>query len=88
MATRIATFFTAHPASVDETYFEHMAFAGRFAFRLFSRPSRPWSTPSCRSSSKRRRAPSCANSTSARTIADADGLGSSGTLPVDLTSRH
>ena len=35
MATRIATFFTAHPASVDETYFEHMAFAGRFAFRLF-----------------------------------------------------
>jgi hypothetical protein len=35
MSTRIARLFTAHPASVDETYFEHMAFAGWFASRLF-----------------------------------------------------
>ncbi len=27
--------FTTHPASVDETYFEHMLFAGRFSLRLF-----------------------------------------------------
>lgn len=26
--------FTSHPQSVDETYFEHMRFAGWFAFRL------------------------------------------------------
>ena len=31
----VKTAFTAHPASVDETYFEHMLFAGRFSFRLF-----------------------------------------------------
>ena len=28
--------FTEHPASVDETYFEHMQFAGRFSARLFA----------------------------------------------------
>lgn len=27
--------FVAHPQSVDETYFEHMRFAGWFAARLF-----------------------------------------------------
>ncbi len=27
--------FCAHPASVDETYLEHMAAAGGFALRLF-----------------------------------------------------
>ncbi|RUM96212.1 hypothetical protein EET67_18790 [Pseudaminobacter arsenicus] len=32
---RIAKLFTAHPAAVDETYFEHMAFAGKFSGRLF-----------------------------------------------------
>jgi hypothetical protein len=35
MATRIARLFTEHPASVDETYLDHMAFAGWFAGRLF-----------------------------------------------------
>jgi hypothetical protein len=32
---RIAKIFTAHPAAVDETYFEHMAFAGKFSGQLF-----------------------------------------------------
>jgi len=35
MATRIARLFIDHPASVGETYFGHMAFAGWFASRLF-----------------------------------------------------
>ena len=35
MATRIARLFIDHPASVDETYFGHMAFAGWFASKLF-----------------------------------------------------
>ncbi|ABS13981.1 MULTISPECIES: DUF6356 family protein [Brucella/Ochrobactrum group] len=35
MTTRITRLFTEHPQSVDETYFEHMAFAGRFSFKLF-----------------------------------------------------
>jgi hypothetical protein len=30
----ISRLFLAHPASVGETYFEHMAFAGWFAARL------------------------------------------------------
>ena len=34
MTTRITTLFTAHPASVEETYLEHMAFAARFSSRL------------------------------------------------------
>ena len=34
MTARIAKLFTDHPASVDETYFGHMAFAGWFASRL------------------------------------------------------
>lgn len=28
--------FLTHPASVEETYLEHAAFAGRFSFRLFA----------------------------------------------------
>lgn len=32
MLTRI---FLAHPHSVDETYLEHAAFAGRFSLKLF-----------------------------------------------------
>ncbi len=27
--------FLDHPRSVDESYLEHMAFAGKFSFRLF-----------------------------------------------------
>jgi Family of unknown function (DUF6356) len=34
MTARLAKLFTDHPASVDETYFGHMAFAGWFAGRL------------------------------------------------------
>ncbi|MEM8653847.1 MAG: DUF6356 family protein [Pseudomonadota bacterium] len=32
MLTRV---FLTHPRSVDESYFEHALFAGRFALRLF-----------------------------------------------------
>ncbi len=32
----IAKLFTTHPASVDETYLEHAAFAGRFSLALFA----------------------------------------------------
>ncbi|SUA66381.1 Uncharacterised protein [Brucella anthropi] len=35
MTTRITRLFTEHPQSVDETYFEHMAFAGRFFVQAF-----------------------------------------------------
>lgn len=35
MSTRLTKLFTQHPASVDESYFGHMAFAGWFASRLF-----------------------------------------------------
>ena len=35
MASRIARIFTAHPETVGETYFGHMAFAAWFASRLF-----------------------------------------------------
>lgn len=28
--------FLSHPATVDETYFQHAAFAARFALRLFA----------------------------------------------------
>jgi len=31
----IRKFFTDHPSTVDETYFQHMRFAARFAARLF-----------------------------------------------------
>ena len=30
----IARIFLSHPRTVDESYFEHMLFAGRFAVRL------------------------------------------------------
>ena len=35
MTTRIARLFVEHPASVDETYFGHMAFAAWFSSKLF-----------------------------------------------------
>jgi hypothetical protein len=35
MTARIARLLTAHPASVGETYFGHMAFAAWFPSRLF-----------------------------------------------------
>jgi len=35
MTNPIARAFTAHPQSVNETYFQHMRFAGWFASRLF-----------------------------------------------------
>jgi hypothetical protein len=34
-AMNVSKLFTEHPASVDETYFGHMAFAAWFASRLF-----------------------------------------------------
>ena len=33
--TTLVRLFRDHPASVNETYFEHMAFAGRFSGKLF-----------------------------------------------------
>ena len=35
MIATMKTLFTAHPQSVDENYFEHMAFAGKFSGKLF-----------------------------------------------------
>lgn len=35
MSTRLARLFLDHPASVDESYFSHMAFAAWFSSRLF-----------------------------------------------------
>jgi len=35
MSARIAKLFTAHLEAVDESYFEHMRFAGWFAGQLF-----------------------------------------------------
>lgn len=35
MRAMITKVFLDHPASVEEDYFEHMAFAGRFAGTLF-----------------------------------------------------
>lgn len=32
----ISRIFIEHPKSVDETYLEHMAFAGKFSLRLFA----------------------------------------------------
>ena len=32
----ISKVFLNHPHSVDETYFEHMAFAGKFSLKLFA----------------------------------------------------
>lgn len=34
--TSLTRLFSEHPSSVDETYFEHMAFAGKFAGLLFT----------------------------------------------------
>jgi hypothetical protein len=36
MTTILRRAFIDHPESVDETYLEHMAFAGKFSFRLFA----------------------------------------------------
>lgn len=36
MTRALSRLFTDHPRSVDETYFEHMRFAGRFAGLLFA----------------------------------------------------
>ncbi|MGB7433755.1 MAG: DUF6356 family protein [Ahrensia sp.] len=36
MTSRIIQLFSAHPATVDETYFEHMRFAAGFAASLFA----------------------------------------------------
>jgi hypothetical protein len=36
MQARLARLFKEHPASVNETYFEHMAFAAKFSFTLFA----------------------------------------------------
>ena len=35
MTRAIAMIFTDHPASVDETYFQHLRFAMGFSLRLF-----------------------------------------------------
>jgi len=35
MIATMKNLFLTHPQSVDETYFEHMAFAGKFAGLLF-----------------------------------------------------
>ena len=34
MSNRLLSAFTAHPASVNETYGEHFVFAGRFGLKL------------------------------------------------------
>ena len=34
MRTFVSRIFLDHPASVEESYFEHLIFAGRFAIRL------------------------------------------------------
>jgi hypothetical protein len=35
MKTNLKDLFTAHPQSVDESYFEHLLFAGKFSGQLF-----------------------------------------------------
>ena len=35
MIAAMKSLFLTHPRSVDESYFEHMAFAGRFSGKLF-----------------------------------------------------
>jgi len=35
MIAAMKSLFLTHPSSVDESYFEHMAFAGRFSGKLF-----------------------------------------------------
>lgn len=36
MQFKITRMFTEHPSSVNETYFQHMAFAGKFSIKLFA----------------------------------------------------
>ena len=51
MTARLASLFTDHPASVDESYFGHMAFAAWFVVAICSWPPVPrlftLSCPSC-----------------------------------------
>lgn len=35
MNTPVTRLFTSHPEAAGETYLQHMAFAGKFSFRLF-----------------------------------------------------
>lgn len=35
MIASLKSLFLTHPQSVDESYFQHMAFAGRFSGKLF-----------------------------------------------------
>ncbi len=35
MIATMKSLFLSHPQAVDETYFEHLAFAGRFSATLF-----------------------------------------------------
>ncbi len=35
MITAVKSLFLTHPSSVDESYLEHMAFAGHFSGKLF-----------------------------------------------------
>ncbi len=35
MIAAMKSLFLTHPRSVDESYFEHMAFAGKFSGKLF-----------------------------------------------------
>jgi len=35
MSVRLTRLFTDHPASVEENYFEHLCFAGVFAWQLW-----------------------------------------------------
>ena len=35
MIANVKSLFLTHPQSVDEDYFEHMAFAGKFSGKLF-----------------------------------------------------
>lgn len=35
MIATMKSLFLTHPRSVDESYFEHMAFAGKFSGKLF-----------------------------------------------------
>ncbi len=36
MSNIVSKIFIDHPASVDESYFQHMAFAFKFSMRLFA----------------------------------------------------
>jgi hypothetical protein len=52
-AMTLSKLFTEHPASVDETYFGHMAFAAWFSSRLFLAAGAALVHACCPSCSKR-----------------------------------